>query len=305
MKTIFTFTLLMMTVSATAGERIGNGGDIRRFRSMRAKYAVSNVFSELTVRPLCAPLQGVENDWFLNNANQLWKDVLKIQTFWNVWTDPQNACAIAYRGPNAKLAIRFNYLTCPKRTDDNFYPRTIARLFLQKYFSPDRIKGAMITFDNARALAQKCKSARDANTDYSPNTGIISDSDLMNPDAMLKHIQNAKKFAVLSIRKHSPQELSQLYAGAYGQWLVANWSVLQEDILKSQVNFETKYHSCGYTLRQRNSPISISIPDCQDIHWETELAWLLIHESVHHLGMQPLSLDSLVGLLFEYHYTIK
>jgi hypothetical protein len=98
---------------------------------------------------------------------------------------------------------------------------------------------------------------------------------------------NAKDFAVDSTLKSSAETRLKLTTELVSDWVEENREDLALDVqLSKHIWIEQEQATCAVTDRSPRADITLSIPSCRDdIKDRERAAFLLVHESVHHFGI--------------------
>lgn len=99
---------------------------------------------------------------------------------------------------------------------------------------------------------------------------------------------DARDLAVDSVTKSDSENRTKLTTEVVSQWVEENQKALALDIqLSRHVWTEQAQATCGVTSRSSRADISLSIPSCHDDgNDKARAAFLLVHESVHHFGIE-------------------
>lgn len=99
---------------------------------------------------------------------------------------------------------------------------------------------------------------------------------------------DGKADATLAVLESKESDRLQLASQVVSNWVEAHRQELAEDIrLSPHVWAEVAASTCARTERKPKAEIQLSIPSCREaIKDKAAAAFLLIHESVHHLGVE-------------------
>ena len=120
-----------------------------------------------------------------------------------------------------------------------------------------------------------CNAAKDEGSGSSGGDGIRS------------VFLDAKDLAVDSIGKSTAESRTRLTTEVISLWVEQNKQALALDVQLSKHNWiEEAQATCAVTSRSSHADITLSIPACRDdVKDKDRAAFLLIHESVHHFGI--------------------
>lgn len=290
-KLIITSLLFFTSTILLAGGHVGNGGDIRRFRARSAfeelKY-VLNTFNKNVRNPKNnIHLKSVSSK-LVNNSAALaeWANHM------SMFDDENNSteCLTATSGVSKYIPIIFNlnYSHCEKKQPQEFYLSQMGFLFLNEI-----LKINESNFDLFNQIIQfnlKCNSkpfhSKISNLTSYDLSQVKTDTEFM------KYVEDGRTLALKLITNFNPHLLPETKGidlngdNTKKSILIRAKELLPLEMEKSifKINIENS-DSCGLTDLKSLSPVYFSISECSGIINNYEMAWVLIHEMVHHTGV--------------------
>jgi hypothetical protein len=279
------------------GSEVRNGGDPRRYRVHESFLYVWNAleYSEYIGRPDAAIswLQGYGGGFrrALENAQVQWVD-----------QQPSGAAACLTASIPQKIGtlFRWSYADCPRRTSENYYIDQILNALFSPYSNDKELS------DRIDAVHRMADAARAKNGDVphqAENSIPFPESDLANAGRMNGHLNDARAMALYALRNN--------YVSSYAFFefnsddivkgvMSARGPDLIHEVGTASVLWDANSKSCAYTEERMGAPIHFALGQCHEIKSVRDLAWMLIHEAVHHLGIAEETIADAVatGYLF-------
>ncbi len=123
-------------------------------------------------------------------------------------------------------------------------------------------------------------------------------NELKNLSAMESRMIEARKWAVDAIQRDTISVYEFYDRKTYGnvaRLMKARGSELLHELKTSPVTWDSKEYICANTEATPGSPIHFSLGGCREIRTGRDLSWMLIHEAVHHLGIEDESIADAVA----------
>jgi len=276
---------------ANAGEKIGNGGDVRRWRTQVSQMAIGVALGAATRDDACIrAVDHPEAPWVRGHAVEL----QRMNSYRSIeWVDEDQAACLELAPtptiPNG-VTYRMSYVNCPRRSQTGDYVRLIFGTMLrERGMAEPAVAARTDAFFAIHAAVERCLTIpAEVASDFAERRRAIPESALDDASLMRPHWERARVMAARWIRE-TPRATLEAYgtqANTYGRWMLDNRAKLALEVVRSPVKWESESRSCGFTLPAPLATIEVSIADCRELRRDEDLAWLLIHEASHHLGQE-------------------
>ncbi len=279
---------LFLSLSALSGDRMGNGGDIRRYRVFRSTEFLVNVFMEQDL----VPLEGPGADWLRHYAEGL-RAIIENSHY--AWVDRHGDSSRAgdclnriEAGPRV-FTFEFSYESCPVRSQTNAYVDILVRSLIDAYSSTEtEVADRVAAFYLAASRLQAQDEASVGKSDTRRIREPIPEPALGDVAQMGDYLRRGRAIAARQfddIADFSLATMTDLYGRTLGPFLFANARLLADEIRNSPVSWNSDQLSCSFTDTRSHAPFELALGHCRELKSVWDLAWLVTHESVHHLGV--------------------
>ncbi len=270
-----------------------HGGDARRFRVQMARVEILKGLKEFLeiksnpdLRTFCEGAQNYDFSQLIETAPHIISAVPRSKTVWV--ESPQTSC-LAVESNYSENILLLSYNQCPLPTPNNFYLDLIFKT-LQNVGNIDSVvhrNGPVVdlsTLEAALSLVRNCRYLRGMHP-------IIPVSRPLEPDAFsndlkfLMTLEKGRQIASQLLINLRP-EVFQNFHEVIRLFLESNKTDLINDIYSTQYTIaHYQQTSCAKTELFRNRSIEFSPISCIDFQTELDVAWLILHETAHHFGI--------------------
>ncbi|MBS1958623.1 MAG: hypothetical protein JST80_04045 [Bdellovibrionales bacterium] len=289
-----TFLILFAFVASSSsafaqGSHGGNGGDIRRFRAARARSVFVHALSNMVEASHGCDLSPWNpNKVLLADAFKLyqWGSRTKIR-----WTDMRQSQCLVMQFRPADVLLTFSYASCPLPTPKNFYVQAIAAQFFKQFY-PDQNPAQV--FEDFRTIlggakASHCLHESDIHAIPAPQT--YKPTSFTNQLNAISILEAGRSFARRILSTIVPDK----NGGAFNQYQftqpINSFLVRSKKTFDQEVNTERfivnddDTASCSVTSTTLGAPIYFSTKKCVDFQTDADVAWVILHETTHHFGI--------------------
>lgn len=286
---------LVSLVPVQAGEKIGNGGDIRRFRT---RAVATRVFGSLgAFQRLMRDFENECGDLVDPETRSLYFDSVGrpgslFQRF--EWEDRETdrACATTWvdDGPFRNVNVRFSYQFCPLGAGPEYY-RDIFLEGFRKIAAPEESLSTVIRrFKKAERAVSGCQArGHEVETADSPDSRVfdpIEKSDWAIPGVHEEKLQKATRLILQRVARISDTDLTDW---VFDRGIPLRPIPRQADLARAaqvRVKLDSELNSCAYTTRMPGATIRFSARICAEVRNTGEYAWVLAHELGHQFGLE-------------------
>jgi hypothetical protein len=232
--TLFALLLLNFT-SAYSGERIGNSGDIRRYRVATAIYNAQAILWNLGHSHL-RPTPNAASAYFLQHWSDLHDRLGDAETVWVVRAD--STCLV--REPRTNHGLRFvlNYSGCPLRVKPYYYLGEILKATFADIPLP--LEDLIRSFNEISRLAQNeiiggFGSDGDETGEAILSRKPIPETDLADPIKMAAYWERARPWAAHKVQMNLSMrpEMMRNFFGDLAPLMIEHGAQIVDEILKS------------------------------------------------------------------------
>jgi hypothetical protein len=283
------FALVLLSFSALSGDRMGNGGDVRRYRVYRSTEFLVNVFmmQDVTVYD-----GGPGGPWFRMYQGGLRQTIEQSHYVWvDQHSNPANArnCLDMISVGKNLFNFEFSYQACPARTIENGYVDLLIKTLI-RYYSPDDTDFAnRVGAFYAAAAAEKLHT--EGTVGKSDDKRIrqpIPESALGDVTLMEGYLARARSVAIHEFQFDSDMSLAsfiEIYGKNMGTFLKQNNAQIINELRNSPVKWDATQLSCSFTELKPLAAFELALGHCRELKSVFDLAWLITHESMHHFGI--------------------
>lgn len=264
--------------ASAQGSQGGNGGDIRRHRAASALQYFVRALQELSEIPANCSIS-VSNPELRSNSLALfqWANRMRIR-----WVDQNPGSCLAFFKSNGQITLNFSYAHCPLPTPPHFYTQAIADAFLKSFIpqqKPDRaLKDLGLILEESRAKG--CTIPRG---DKKLPLNRYLPQAFSDPSRAVTLLEAGRALALKLI-----ESSSQNFSAPVKNFMDRNRVEFAQDLRTSTLKVEAHHgaQSCALTQLARQAPIFFSVKYCTDFQSDLDIAWTLLHETVHHFGIE-------------------
>jgi hypothetical protein len=284
---VFFILITSSTHSFAQGSHGGNGGDLRRYRASLAQSTLMNALQELnSISSDCQLSSSHLNSVLFKNKQVLnqWASRSRIR-----WIDEDQRQCLSMQFRPADILLSFSYVNCPVPTPQGYYLSAIASPFFRKFF-PDQ--DPMKVLNDLQAILQEARHNRCIPTPPQPSQEVQSydPSSFAKVSSANAILESGRKLA-LKILDALEQPVSggpflnRAFSSPIDSFLRRSKTALESEVRLSPftITADRQAESCGNTELRSQAPIYFSTRNCTDIQSNLDAAWLILHESTHHL----------------------
>lgn len=267
---VFCFVLGSGWGEARAGGHAGGGGDIRRFRSQFALFQTHDVLEELS-----KGRHGQFCNWNPEEFKRITPALVALERSRIRWsTDESDRCLkIIPSGGGAQIELRFSYAKCPLPTPKNYYLKQIFEGITRGQFGVETLLHAIDCRGGIRP-------PRPPSLSFQP-------SDFRDPRKAAQILQGGRKMAVKALQKLDREALEEgWFPEPVAKFLLRNRDAFLQEVARAPHSVESTADSCGFTKLNRGATIYFSREKCMDFQSDLDVAWVILHESTHHFGVE-------------------
>jgi hypothetical protein len=304
---------LSLSGAVFSGDRMGNGGDIRRFRVSRALRDIrwaSGALDQVFSSGKCGDLIDAEIEGVLPRLQSVSELLSFSEARWSFASDlpvgdrPKKCVkySLPSKSTTGYLEYSFFYENCPKNYSRNFYIEQVLRPIQETIFPEYEIADLGEIFDRLVTNTNECAFRNIGMREPSDagNYRLIR-SDIWKDEGRLqKTISEACEVIYRNLEKRLGTENSKcgnycfpavveipgkLEAG-YPDLREIPYSEIMTELARTNFVLNKTLDSCAQTKPERGQPVYFNPSVCGLMTDTLDLAWILAHEMAHHFGIR-------------------
>jgi len=290
---VFGIFALTFALAVSAGDRMGNGGDVRRFRAawaIRQVKETARLGDALRSNPSGYPA-GCARALDLGRADDA--AFARIEAFvtsttyeWNA--DPGlRSCVQVYGAETTRPRFVFSYSRCPR----TLAGRQIVYLILDGAVDALRLEPAVADRFAIFGNALRAPTCLSIPPDVTDGDRLFDIGEFESPGGFarrLARIQSRLLYRPENWIRSDPRKHFKTWAEFLDDANLDPASLPQDEVYAEikawNVKSVARLPQCSQTELKRFATIEISPTDCGTVSNEDEFQWLLLHETAHHFG---------------------
>jgi hypothetical protein len=290
---IFLFLVLAGSLSPAGTET--HGGDARRFRAQLAKIQIMQgmkdflaIMSDPGIRALCDRSPNLDFSRLVERAPEILWAIPRSKAVWDVGPE-QNDCLTIETNFEGQ-ALLFSYYQCPLPTPNNYY---LDKIFsaLQDLRNPQTSglqKGSKISTSTLLAALELNEGCRTllGRPPIMPMTKEIKTEIFTSERAAALALERSRLLAVRLLENLNANTIDTM-PEVIRDFILRNHSAILDDIRNTPYFITPMMQTtCATTRLSQGEPIYFSPEHCIDFQTELDVAWLILHETAHHFGIE-------------------